>query len=137
MSPPDSLTHTQEDYLRAIYVLYEKSGGGVKSIDIAKYLNLNRSSVSELLLELQNRTLISHQRYGGVQLTRSGKSHAKRLVFKHRLIEVFLHQTLGRPISKIHEEAHRLEHAFSDESIRALFVYLGKPRLDPHGKPLK
>ena len=36
----------------------------------------------------------------------------------------------------IHEEAHRLEHAFSEESIAKLNSILNNPKYCPHGKPI-
>ena len=51
-------------------------------------------------------------------------------------IERFLQDMLRVNAKKIHEEAHRLEHAFSDESINRLRKVLGNPKYDPHGKPI-
>ena len=75
-------------------------------------------------------------KYGKIHFTKKGKNLAKNITFKHRVIEVFLHDMLQISKSKIHNEAHKLEHAFSNESITKLSELLGNPETDPHGKPI-
>ncbi len=59
------------------------------------------------------------------------------MTYKHRLIEVFLHQALKLPKELVHAEAERLEHAFSDEAIERLATFLNHPTHDPHGSLIK
>jgi DtxR family Mn-dependent transcriptional regulator len=40
------------------------------------------------------------------------------------------------PAETVHAEAHRLEHALSDEVIDRLDAWLGRPGHDPHGQPI-
>lgn len=127
------LTEKKEDYIRAIFYLEEKLGRTAKSIEIAKHLKLGRSTVAERLLDLAKDGYVEHKRYGNVALTKSGVLRARKLTAKHRLIEVFLHTVLNQPTNKVHAEAHRLEHAFSDASIKELSKFLGNPKYDPHG----
>ncbi len=130
------ITPTREDYVRAVYRLQE-GGKIVRSIDIARYLVLARSTVSERLQDLEKARLIKSDRSGGISLTKQGQRLAERLTYKHRLIEVFLHTILKVDSEKVHAEAHKLEHAFSDESITKLAKFLGNPSKDPHGKKIK
>ena len=125
----------REDYLRAVYHLMEENKE-VKSVDLADYLDVTKPSVSEMLKELGNEGLIEHKKYSKVKLTARGHKIARSLTSKHRLIEKFLKDMLKVDTKKIHEEAHRLEHAFSDESINRLRKILGNPKYDPHGKPI-
>lgn len=74
--------------------------------------------------------------YSSVSLTKQGLALGKKMTYKHRLIEVFLHQTLRVPKNQIHAEAERLEHAFSDDAIERLDAFLKHPTHDPHGSPL-
>ena len=131
------VTETKEDYLRAISKLEEKTGKQVGTVQLASHLDLAKSTVSERLKELRHQKLIKHDKYAAIELTKKGKEVAKRIEYNHRLIEVFLHDTLKISKDKIHEEAHRLEHAFSDESIENLGRFLGYPKCCPHGQPLK
>lgn len=129
------LSITKEDYLRTFYILEEKKGE-VKSVDVAHYLNVSKPSVSGMVKELGEEGLVKYERYSPLKLTRKGKDLARNLTSKHRLIELFLRDILKVDSKNIHEEAHRLEHAFSDESIRKLRKLLGNPKRDPHGKPI-
>lgn len=123
---------TQEDYLRAIYLLSER--GEVLSVtNIADRLGLSKSTVSERLKELKRDKYITQPLYGQVSLTNVGVKVGQKITHKHRLIEVFLYRTLGMPDKEIHKEADELEHALSDAVIKRLGVFLGHPKTDPHG----
>ncbi|MEO8496171.1 MAG: metal-dependent transcriptional regulator, partial [Planctomycetota bacterium] len=54
----------------------------------------------------------------------------------HRLIELFLSQTLELSWDEVHEEAENMEHAVSDHLIDRIEKYLGYPTTDPHGDPI-
>lgn len=128
-------TANREDYLRGLYILEEEKGE-IKSIDLAKYLDVSKPSVSEMAKELNKEGLISYKKYSKLRFTAKGRKIASKLTSKHRLIELFLKEVLKIQSKKIHEEAHRLEHAFSDESIGRLRRLLHNPKTDPHGKPI-
>ena len=126
-------TANKEDYLRGLYIL-EEENGEIKSIDSAHYLNVSKPSVSEMVQEFNKEGLISYKKYSKLNFTPKGREIAKRLTSKHRLIELFLKNILKIDSKNIHDEAHRLEHAFSDKSIAKLRKLLGNPKKDPHGK---
>ena len=128
-------TANKEDYLRGLYILEEEKGK-IKSIDLAHYLNISKPSVSEMVKELDKEGLLSYKKYSKINFTPKGRKLAKRLTSKHRLIELFLKNVLKIDSNNIHQEAHRLEHAFSEESISKLRKLLGNPKKDPHGKPI-
>ena len=128
-------TANREDYLRGLYILEEEKGE-IKSIDLAKYLNVSKPSVSEMAKELNKEGLISYKKYSKLRFTIKGRKIAQKLTSKHRLIELFLKKILKLNSKSIHGEAHRLEHAFSDESIGRLRRLLHNPKTDPHGKPI-
>ena len=129
-----TLSSTREDYLRAIYSLGQ--GTEVKPVEISKYLKLSKQTVTERLQDLSKDGFVKYKKYSSVSLTSAGLQIAQRLTYKHRVIESFLYTLLKQPKNKIHEEAHRLEHAFSDKSIKALHNLLGKPKSDPHGSKI-
>lgn len=130
-----SITATKEDYVRAIYILRE-NGVGTGVTQIADKLGLSKSTVSERVKELEKDGLVKALPYAEVELTKEGGEVGKKMTYKHRLIEVFLHQTLGVPEKDVHPEAERLEHAFSDEVIQLLAKFLKYPTNDPHGSAL-
>ncbi|MCI0558492.1 MAG: metal-dependent transcriptional regulator, partial [Nitrososphaera sp.] len=114
-------TPVKEDYLRAVFLLQEKrvpapirqpaESRGVKLVDIARYLKLSRSTVSERVQELVAQRYLKHSKYGQLSFTRRGFDIAKKLTHKHRLVEVFLHHVLHLSKEDAHTEAHQLEHA--------------------------
>lgn len=126
------LSATKEDYVRAIYTLQESSEGATVT-HIADKLGLSKSTVSERLKDLANDGFVIADPYAQVELTREGLDAGKKLTYKHRLIEVFLHSVLKVSKDKVHAEAHRLEHACSDEVIQKLAKFLNYPENDPHG----
>lgn len=130
------ISPTREDYIRAIYRIEET--GDIPGIShIAKRLNLSKSTVSERIKELTKDGLTISAPYSSISLTARGKTIGRQMTYKHRLIEVFLHDTLKLPKELVHEEAERLEHAFSDTSIEKLAEFLHHPTHDPHGSLIK
>lgn len=128
---------TKEDYLRAIYHLIEENNDeNVKSVDLSKYLEIAKSSVSEMLKKLMKNGLIRQSHYGKITLTKKGFIEAKKVTRMHRIIESFLMQILKMDSKKIHEEAHRLEHAFSKDAIFAIENLIKDTKSCPHGKPI-
>jgi len=125
----------KEDYLRAFY-LQEEKGEKITVTETADYMDVSKASVSEMLKKLVAKGLINYERYSDITLTLKGKNFARKLTARHRLIEYFLRETLKMDESEIHEEAHRLEHAFSDVAIEKLRIFLGDPKKDPHGEPI-
>lgn len=105
-------------------------------VDIAAQLGLSKSTVSERIQELAAQGYITHEKYSNPEFTPRGYELAKKLTHKHRLIEVFLHDILKVPLHQVHEEAHKLEHAMSDDVIKRLGTFLNNPTTDSHGTPI-
>lgn len=130
-----STSPTQEDYVRAIYLL-SQTGEDVGVVSIAERLGLGKSTVSERVKELTTAGLTIAKPYSPIALTEKGVKLGRKMTYKHRLIEVFLYETLKLPKDKVHDEAERLEHAFSDEAIERLATFLKHPTRDPHGSEI-
>lgn len=127
---------TIEDYLKAVWNAGEWSDAPVTVSALATRLGLSPSSVSEIVRKLTERGLLTHERYGSVELTDSGRTIALATVRKHRLIETFLVDYLGYAWDEVHDEAEVLEHAVSNEFVERLAAKLGDPTHDPHGDPI-
>ena len=128
---------SKEDYLRAIYILYEKQKDktkGIKSVSIAKSLGISKPSASTMIKKLIKAGLIKAKPYSNIFFTKKGLAEAKQITHNHRVIEVFLRDVLKCEIKNIHKEAHKLEHAFSEKAIRRLDRFLKNPKLCPHGE---
>jgi DtxR family Mn-dependent transcriptional regulator len=89
-----------------------------------------------MLSRLAKQKLVEHGKYEGVKLTRKGEDIARTTVFKHRVIELFLVKMLKRGKNEVHGEAHRLEHAFSEKSVKEIYKLVGKPRTGVHGEEI-
>lgn len=133
--PKSQPTLSMEDYLKALYML-EARGAIPTTTALARYLGVRPASVTGMLKRLAQDGLVDYRPRHGARLTPQGRNIALRMVRKHRLLERFLHDVLGFPWDRVHEEAERLEHAVSDEFIHRLAVWMGEPRHDPHGHPI-
>ena len=130
----EPLTHSAEDYLKAIYTL---SGDAPASTSqIAQRLELAPASVSGMIRRLSDQGLLDHEPYRGVLLTDAGRTVALRMLRRHRLIEAYLVEFLGYRWDDVHAEAERLEHAVSETLIERMAAALGHPSVDPHGDPI-
>ena len=128
---------TIEDYLKAIFVIYEKQKNkeeGIRSIDIAKSLDIKKPSVSAVIHKLTDAGYLKSGAYSPIFFTDMGLKEAQRIVHNHRVIEYFLKEILKCDLTKVHQEAHNLEHAFSDSTIKKLDAFLGNPTISPYGK---
>jgi DtxR family transcriptional regulator, Mn-dependent transcriptional regulator len=128
----DQVTPAVQDYLKAIHSL----GGAeqvVSPVDIAARLGVRSPSVTGMLKRLAEAGLISYEPRGGARLTEQGISEARRVIRRHRLVELFLTRVLGLDWSEVDAEADALEHAISPRLEQALAAYLGEPLEDPHG----
>jgi len=108
----------QQDYLRVIYEL--EDGKGAKSVEIAKKLKISKASVSEMLRKLAVKKLVIIKPYSKVYLTRKGKIEAENMFAKYFAIKTFIKKFLKYEDDKAREEAHKLEHFFSQESVDML-----------------
>ncbi len=133
----DNLTHAIEDYLKAIYKLTE-SETRASTNDLAEHLEITPASVSGMIKKLSQTDppLVDYKKHYGVLLTPEGERIALEIIRHHRLLELFLHQMLGYPWEKVHEEADRLEHVISEEFEMRIAAALGNPLHDPHGDPI-
>lgn len=136
MEAPSRSDTVTENYLKAVYNAGEWSDDAVTVTALATRLGLSPSSTSEHVRKLTERGLLTHAKYGAIELTDDGRSIALRTVRKHRLIESLLVDYLGYGWDEVHDEAEVLEHAVSDLFIDRLYERLGEPERDPHGDPI-
>lgn len=129
-------TANREDYLRAIYCLNESKPGGIKSIDIVKYLKVSKPAVSEMLKKLKKEKWIKMEPYSEISFTSEGFQEARKLTFKHRVVELFLKETLKCDDKETHEGAHKIEHAISDDVAKKLANFLKNPKICPCGNKI-
>jgi DtxR family Mn-dependent transcriptional regulator len=129
------VTESAQDYLKAIYSLAE-SGPEVSTSAIADHLGVSPASVTAMVKRLSDGGYVRHQPYRGVALTQRGEALALEVIRHHRLLEAYLHQTLGMGWDKVHDEAEVLEHFISEDLEDRIAELLGNPTHDPHGDPI-
>jgi len=126
-----------DDYLKAIYEL-----AGVderaSTVAIAKKLEVAPASVTGMLRKLaeQDPPWVDYEKHRGACLAPKGRERALEVIRHHRLIELFLHDTLGYEWDEVHDEAEKLEHAISERFEERIAAKLGDPEVDPHGHPI-
>ena len=130
------LTYSEENYLKAIFRLYESGISKISTNAIAAAVETAPASVTDMLQRLADKKLVHYERYQGVSLTTTGKKAAISVVRKHRLWELFLVDKLGFNWGEVHEIAEQLEHIQSESLVKRLYEFLGKPKWDPHGDPI-
>lgn len=129
-------THSEENYLKAIWKLHESGIPSVSTNSIAAEVKTRAASVTDMLKKLADKKLIQYQKYQGVKLTAEGRRVALSIVRKHRLWEVFLVEKLDYRWDEVHEIAEQLEHIYSENLTDRLDMFLGFPKFDPHGDPI-
>ena len=129
-------THSEENYLKAIWKLHEAGIPSVSTNSIAAEVKTRAASVTDMLKKLADKKLIQYQKYQGVKLTSEGRRVALNIVRKHRLWEVFLVEKLDYRWDEVHEIAEQLEHIFSENLTDRLDKFLDFPKFDPHGDPI-
>ena len=125
-----------EDYCKAIFTLQSRAEEPVATNALAERLEITAGSVSAMLKKLGEEGLITHLPYRGVRLTAEGRRVALEVIRHHRLLELFLAETLQMPWDRVHAEAEVLEHVISEELEELIAAQLGHPTLDPHGDPI-
>lgn len=129
------VTHALEDYLKAIYQLSEEARP-VISARIAAETGVSPSTIFATLRRLAKEGYVTINRRKEIHLTSEGKRVAENIVRRHFLTERFLTDLLGLDWVKAHQEAHRLEHAISQDVEERLAELLGHPKTCPHGNPI-
>jgi DtxR family Mn-dependent transcriptional regulator len=124
---------SKEDYLKAIYHLQKDKNRAIKSVELAKDLNISKASVNEMIKKLAGLDLIEYKLYSSINLTKKGIKEAEKIIYKHRILENFLSKILRIKKSKIHSEADKLEHGVSTEATEKLKKLLKNPKTCPHG----
>ncbi len=121
------MSSSLEDYLEAIYVLGQQ-GGEVRLTDVAVFLKVSRPSVNRAIGTLKEAGLVVHEAYGQISLSAKGKTQAAKVLKRHLLIKRFLTDTLDVSEATAEEDACRMEHVMSGETIEKLFHYLENTR---------
>ena len=133
--PNSKTTQAIEDYLRTIYAL-EEEVQPVIAARVAEEVGVTPSTMVTTLRRLEGEGYLKVLRRKEIHLTAEGKQVAEKILRRHFLLERFLTDLLGLDWVKAHQEAHRLEHALSQDVEDRLAKLLGYPTTCPHRNPI-
>ena len=120
---PDKLSSSMQDFLEAILEL-EENENHVRVTDIANRLKIAKASVNQTVGKLKETGLIRQQSYGPVELTDQGRELAGKIVQRHRKLRKFLVEVLGVDQQTAEQDACRIEHAVSPQTMDRLTDFL-------------
>ncbi len=129
------LSEAIQDYLKEIYKL-QQGADPVAITALARAQGVSAASASAMVKKLAALGLLEHEPYRGARLSAAGERVALEVIRHHRLLELYLAQTLGLDVDAVHDEADRLEHVISEELEARIDRALGFPTHDPHGDPI-
>lgn len=119
----NNLSASLEDYLEAIFNLAGESKVA-RSKDIAKLLNVSKSSVTGALRVLKKKGLANYRPYDYVTLTETGQAAAAEVARKHNILKSFLINVLGVEAPMAQQAACKAEHALGPEVIAKLLCFI-------------
>lgn len=119
------LREAGEDYLETILDL-EDENHNVRSIDVANTLGVSRPSVNKAIGVLKELGYVEQQPYGSIRLTESGRQQAAEVTRRHRILRFFLIEVLGVEREIANEDACRMEHVISTQTMEKLIEFLSK-----------
>lgn len=103
-----------EDYLEAILMLKQENGF-VRSVDVARRLNVSKPSVSRAMSILEENGYVALGKLGSLELTEKGMAKASSVYGRHVLLTKFLQKITGVPEKLAEENACRIEHDIDEE----------------------
>jgi DtxR family Mn-dependent transcriptional regulator len=108
-----------EDYLEAILLLQQHKPVA-RVGEIARRLDVSNPTVTAALKTLAESGFIEHESYGYIQLTPKGRKTAKAVSRRHGLLRGFFEHVLGVPAGLAAEDACRVEHYISGDTVARL-----------------
>ena len=99
--------NTQAQYLKAIYLTQQQADGPASTGDVAELLDVSPASANEMIGKLEDRNLLDHEKYKGVDLTDEGIKQARDALQNYCIIERFLIEVLE--VEEFRAEAKQLE----------------------------
>jgi DtxR family transcriptional regulator, Mn-dependent transcriptional regulator len=129
-------TEAAAEYLMTIRYMHGE-GQPVIAARLAERLRVSAATVSEMVTRLVREGLLSVEpETRTLTLTDAGRTAAERTFRRHALSEWLLTEVIGLGWAEADEEAHHLQHAFSDRVTDRIDDLLGRPPTCPHGNPI-
>ncbi len=129
-------TEAAAEYLMTIRYMHGE-GQPVIAARLAERLGVSAATVSAMITRLVREGLLEVDAdTRQLNLTENGRTAAERTFRRHALSEWLLTEVIGLGWAEADEEAHHLQHAFSDRVTDKIDELLGRPPTCPHGNPI-
>ena len=113
-----TIQESAEMYLETILILSKKIEN-VRSIDICKYMNYSKPSISRAMKNLKNEDYIDIDGNGFITLTKKGMMIASKIYEKHKILTDYF-VNLGVSEKTAEDDACKIEHVISDETFNVI-----------------
>jgi DtxR family Mn-dependent transcriptional regulator len=134
MNITNQQTASMEDYLETIALLKEESKP-VTVTAISKKMGVKKPSVNWALTKLSVTGLVLHEKYGDVELTAEGAKIAEDVYKRHKILRQFLVDILDVDPDTADNDACRMEHVLSRDSLSRLEKFIDFVLKCPRGNP--
>ena len=121
--PEPALTPTMEDYLEAIYSI-SQGKRVVRVKNIAKEVGVKMPTVTNMLKSLSQKGFIDYEKREFLELTPKGRKVGKEIKRRHQIIQDFLTDILKIDSVVADEEACKIEHGMSTETLDRLTQFI-------------
>jgi DtxR family Mn-dependent transcriptional regulator len=119
----NKISPSLEDYLKTIFRL-QVTNQPVRITDVAREMQVTKASVNRAVGKLVDQNLLSHQYYGALELTDSGRRVAIAIDERHQLLQYFFSEILGVERLVAERDACAIEHHISTATMAKLIGFL-------------
>ena len=124
-------TQTEGEYLKFLYRKQIEEGEKLRTSALATNFAVHSATVTETLQKLANKGLVKYTPYYGAEFTEEGLAEARRLLRKHRILEVLFVRLLNYDAVKACEEASTLDYYCSEDLINTICQTYNHPKKCP------
>jgi DtxR family Mn-dependent transcriptional regulator len=117
------LTHSSVHHLMAIYHLVNQHGYA-RAIDISRYLNLTRGSISVTLNKLKQKQYVDEDQNKFYRLTQKGEHFITAVLDNRKILKRFFVEILQLTEEKAEIDACKIEHLLGEETGEKLLAFL-------------
>ena len=128
-------TIEKENYLKTIFKMEEK-GQTVTVTSLSRTFGVSKSTVSNMIKKLVIMEMIDSSPYKPILLSSLGRKKASEIIYKHRLIELYLVEKRNFELDEVHEIAEEVEHITNAKFFKRIKKILGARDVDPHGSAI-
>ena len=128
-------TIEKENYLKTIFKMEEK-GQTVTVTSLSRTFGVSKSTVSNMIKKLVIMEMIDSSPYKPILLSSLGRKKASEIIYKHRLIELYLVEKMNFELDEVHEIAEEVEHITNAKFFKRIQKILGARDVDPHGSAI-